>query len=186
MRAAALLCACLFACGPKVSVQPSPFEEDDPRAGASIDERAPTYAELPEAPVGPGARQGQIARAELDAVLDGSPGLLFRHLEVDAVLDGQTFRGWRIVGFAPDSRLFAGVDLQAEDVVVAVNGRAIARPDQLQQVWDSLRTADALVVDVRRGDAKLQLELAIVGPATPAPAEPPASAAVSPARPAQP
>ena len=152
-------------CGPKVNVDPSPFDEDDPRAGAAIDEtRAPTYDELPEAPSGPGAREGVLERAALLAVLDAGPGELLRTFEVAAEHDGERFLGWRVVAFDPDRPRFAGVDLVPGDVLIAINGRSVARPDELQTLWDGLRTADAIVADLMRNGARFQLRWAITPP----------------------
>ena len=47
------------------------------------------------------------------------------------------------------------------DVLLAVNGKPLSRPDQLQAVWDSLRGANQLVAELWRGNAKLRLEFAI-------------------------
>jgi len=148
----------LAGCAPKVHPEASPFENDDPRAGAPVEkEPPPTWEELPVAPPAPGVREGTIARAALNATLDAGPGALLRHLEVAAVLDGNRFVGWRLIALDPDDHSFDGVDLVPGDVLVAINGRSIAKPDELQAVWDLLRTAPAIVADLRRGDGKLQL-----------------------------
>lgn len=156
------------ACGPKVSTDPSPYEQDDPAAGAPAAEKAPTWEDLPVAEAGPGAREGTIERAKLDAILDAGPGATLRHFEVAAEHDGNRFLGWRLVAVDPKHRGFDGIDLLPGDVLVALNGRSVSRPDELQAVWDSLRTADAIVADLKRGEAKFSLRWAIVTPA-PAP-----------------
>lgn len=152
-------------CGPKVSTDPSPYEEDDPAAGAPIENKQPTWEELPVVEAGPGVREGTIERAALVTVLDAGPGAVLRHFEVAAEHDGQRFLGWRLVAVDPRHRGFDGIDLQPGDVLVALNGRSVSRPDELQAVWDSLRTADAIVVDLRRGEGRLQLRWAITAPA---------------------
>jgi hypothetical protein len=163
-----LLALALTACGPKVHPEASPFEEDDPAAGAPVEERPPTWEELPVAEPGPGAREGTIERVALLRVLDAGPGAMLRNFEVAAVHENRRFVGWRLVAVDPQRRIFDGVDLQPGDVLVALNGRVVARPDELQAVWDGLRTADAIVADLRRGEAKFQLKWLI----TPAPAAP--------------
>lgn len=160
MRLPALLVVLAAACGPKVNVEPSPYEEDDPRASAEAP-RPPTWDELPVAPATPAAREGTMTRAALNAVLDAGPGALLATFEVAAELEGKRFVGWRLVALDPDHHAFDGVDLQPGDILVAVNGHAIARPDQLQKLWDSLRTAPVLVADLRRGEGKLQLRWTI-------------------------
>jgi len=156
----------LAGCAPKVHPEASPFENDDPRAGAPVEKTPPpTWEELPIAPPSRrvagsdawGVREGTIARAALNATLDAGPGALLRHVEVAAELDGNRFVGWRLVALDPDDHSFDSVDLVPGDVLVAINGLPIARPDELQTVWDQLRTAPAIVADLRRGDGKLQL-----------------------------
>jgi hypothetical protein len=164
MRWTLLVLILAAACGPKVTTDPSPYEEDDPAAGAPVENAQPTWEELPVAEVGPGAREGTIERAKLDAILDAGPGAVLRHFEVAAEHVGNRFLGWRLVAVDPKHRGFDGVDLLPGDVLVALNGRSVSRPDELQAVWDSLRTADAIIADLRRGEARFSLRWAIVTP----------------------
>ena len=60
-----------------------------------------------------------------------------------------------------DSSPLAQVDVEPGDILLAVNGLSVSRPDQLMVVWDGLRTANQLVCDLRRGDSRLQLRFAI-------------------------
>jgi type II secretory pathway component PulC len=60
------------------------------------------------------------------------------------------FHGWRLVSFYPGDARFAGVDLQAGDVITRVNGKSVEQPDQFMAVWTELRSAHELVVDVER------------------------------------
>jgi hypothetical protein len=154
----------LAACGPKVNPEEPFVEEDDPRAGASIDEpREVRWEELPEAPPpeGPLLREGTIARASLIPVLDQGPGPILSHMEVSAELDGDRFLGWRLVAFDPKHRDFDGIDLAPGDVLVALNGVVLSKPNELQAVWDDLRTADAIVADMRRAGTRFQLKWTI-------------------------
>ena len=43
------------------------------------------------------------------------------------------------------------------DVLIALNGRSIARPNELEAVWEVLRTAEAVVADLERDGGKFQL-----------------------------
>jgi hypothetical protein len=152
-----VLVLALFGCAPKVHVASTPFEEDDPRAGPPKEAPKPRWEELPEAPVAEGAREGTMTRAALHAVLDAGPGALLRHVEVAAELEGERFLGWRLVAIDPQHRGFDGVDLRPDDILVALNGRPLSRPDELAALWDQLRGADVVVADLRRGPGKLQL-----------------------------
>ena len=148
-------------CAPKVNPN-SPADEDlgargKPQPAAT----APVEAARPEAPVGKGLRTGTIERAKLLAVLDGGPGMFLRQLEVTPRLDGQRFVGWQLVQLLDQSGPLVDVDVTPGDVLLAINGKALSRPDQLQTIWDSLRSANSIRAELWRGNAKFALEFAI-------------------------
>jgi hypothetical protein len=165
----------LVGCGAKVHTDPSPFDVDDPSAGAPPAPQAVRWEMRPEASPGPGARDGTIARAALNAVLDAGPGAFLHGFEVAAAMDRGRFTGWRLVQWMQGETRFAGLDLAPGDVLIAINGRPLSRPDQLEALWDSLRTANEVVCDLTRGDARFQLHFTIDPPltATAAPSPPP-------------
>jgi hypothetical protein len=162
-------------CGPKVHMDDSPFEMDDPAAGTAIDgpKAPPAWDTLPEAPppTTPVSRTGTIDRGALDAILDAGPGPILSHVEVSAVTEGDTFYGWRIVQFDPKHRDFDGVDLQPGDVLVSVNGILLSKPDDLNHLWDELRTADAIVADVTRDGTRIELTWSVTAAAAATPAD---------------
>jgi len=176
----ALLClALLGACGPKVSNTTS-FNEDLPseRTTTPDDQAQAPIAEAarPIAPPGKGLRSGTIERAKLIAFLDGGPAMFLRQVEITARLDGSRFVGWQLVQLLDHTGPLHDVDVVPGDVLLAVNGKPLSRPDQLQTVWDSLRTANEVRAQLWRGDAKLELAFAIE-PAVDASAVPPAPSA---------
>jgi type II secretory pathway component PulC len=162
---ALLCCVLLAACGPKVATTPR-FDEDMPRESAASESATPAEAARPEAPPGKGLRTGTIDRAHLITVLDAGPGAFLRQLEVTPRLDGQRFVGWQLVQLLDKTGPLYDVDVAPGDVLLAVNGQSLSRPDQLQTVWDSLRTANELRAQLWRGDAKLELAFAIEPPIT--------------------
>ena len=140
------------ACGPKVHMDDSPFEEDDPRAGAPAEEpAAPVWEQLPEAPAGPGP--------------------ILSHMDVTAEHAGNRFVGWRLVAFDPQHRDFDGVDLRPGDVLVALNGIALVKPDDLETVWEQLRDTDVIVADLIRDGARFQLTWTVTSPQTAPPTD---------------
>jgi hypothetical protein len=183
MRLAALLFA-VGACGPKVAPKDTVFDEELPKEHASAPAAEPVAVERPEAPPGKGLRSGTIERAQLIAVLDGGPGNFLRQLEVTPRMDGERFVGWQLVQLLDKTGPLHDVDVVPGDVLLAVNGKALSRPDQLQTVWDSLRTANELRAQLWRGSAKLELAFAIEpkvdGAAAPAVAPTPAPAPPAP------
>ena len=158
----ALLCVLLIGgCGPKVAPTGSAFDEDLQTRTAEAPAAAPVEQPRPEAPKGKGLRTGTIERAKLIAVLDGGPGAFLRQLEITAHMDGNRFVGWQLVQLLDKHGPLVDVDVAPGDVLLAVNGKPLSRPDQLQWVWDSLRTANELRAQLWRGDAKLELDFAI-------------------------
>jgi hypothetical protein len=152
----------LAACSPKVApAPPQQFDEDFERR-----QTAAEPAELPDdrravAPPGKGLRSGTIRRDRLIAVLDAGPARFLRQFEVTPRMKGQRFVGWQLVQLLDRHSPLYDVDLVPGDVLLAVNGNPVSRPDQLQSTWDALRTANALTAQLWRGDAKLTLEFTI-------------------------
>ncbi|MDB4958049.1 MAG: hypothetical protein JWO36_5618 [Myxococcales bacterium] len=158
----ALLCLFVVACAPAVSTKPAAFENDlDAPHNAATVEAAPEAAPRPVAPPGKGLRAGTIDRAKLVAVLDGGPGAFLRQFEVTPRMAGDRFIGWQLVQVLDHQGPLVDLDVAPGDVLLALNGKPISRPDQLQTVWDSLRTADVVVADLWRGNSKFQIEFSI-------------------------
>jgi type II secretory pathway component PulC len=103
--------------------------------------------------VTPALTPGAIPRAELAKVLDASPAKFLQQVQTEPRFAHGRFHGWRVVSFFPGDSRFAGVDLQAGDVVTRVNGKPIEQPDQFMAVWTELRTSKQLIVDVERAGA---------------------------------
>ncbi|HEY6179093.1 MAG TPA: hypothetical protein VIX73_31785, partial [Kofleriaceae bacterium] len=116
------------------------------------------------APPGKGLRSGTIERAHLVAVLDAGPGNFLRQLEVTPRLTGDRFVGWQLVQLIDRTGPLGDLDLAPGDVLLAVNGKPVARPEQLQVLWDSLRTANEVTAQLWRGEQKLELRFAVQPP----------------------
>ncbi|MCW5805007.1 MAG: PDZ domain-containing protein [Deltaproteobacteria bacterium] len=171
-HAAALVLAFATACGAKVVPAAVGYDEDlggrtrsadDDGAQPARDGEAPRIAERPraEAPPGKGLRHGTIERARLVAILDAGPAMFLRQFEMIARLESERFIGWQLVQLVDRASPLADVDLVPGDVLLAVNGKPLSRPDQLQSVWDSLRTANEVTAQLWRGEMKLTLAFAI-------------------------
>lgn len=161
LLAAALVFAAT-ACGPKVHTTPLAFDEDLSGTPEPVEHATDlTPLARPIAPAGPGLRTGTITRAQLDAVLDAGPASLLRQFEVAPKLDANRFVGWTLVQLLDPTSGLATLDLEPGDVLLAVNGTAIAHPDQLQAVWAALRTANHVSVELWRGTARFALEFTV-------------------------
>lgn len=113
------------------------------------------------APPGKGLRTGTIARARLLTVLNAGPGHFLRQLEVTPRLSGDRFVGWQLVQLIDRSGPLGDVDLASGDILLAINGNPLARPEHLQAVWDALRTANEVTAHLWRGDQKFDLRFKI-------------------------
>lgn len=134
---------------------------DEPRAT-----ELPPVAEAPTeiASEAPARAPGTVSRAEVDAVLARSPGVLLAEVEPEPRFVSGRFHGWRLTRFFPRDARFSTVDLKAGDVVTKINGRSVEKPEQLMQVWNSLKTAGELTLDVERNGAPRTLRWTIVAP----------------------
>lgn len=97
-------------------------------------------------------------------MLDAGPGTFLRQLEVAPRLLGDRFVGWQLVQLLDRQGPLHDVDLVPGDVLLAINGKPLSRPDELQTLWDSLRTANEVTVQMSRGDQKLEMHFTIEPP----------------------
>ena len=154
----------IAACGPK-PLPRGPDDDLEPReAAAPAPAAAPSDDQRAVAPPGKGLRTGTIARDHLVAVLDAGPGTFLRQVEVAPRLSGNQFVGWQLVQVLDHSGPLHDVDLVPGDVLLAINGKPLSRPEQLQTIWDSLRSANEVSARLWRGDQKLELRFTIEPP----------------------
>jgi hypothetical protein len=136
-----------------------------------------------------------LERADVQSVVDAGLGRFLQTVSVEASVDAGRFQGFRIVEVRP-ADAWRGVDLKIGDVVTAINGKPIERPEQAHEVFTSLKHADRLVVSYVRAGSARELALPIVdqsaeSPVTvsprataPKPAAVPGSLPEAPAKPA--
>lgn len=111
-----------------------------------------------------GTRHSTIARADLDAVLDGGLGRFLGRVETEPAREAGQFVGFRIVALerallADDA---AGLGVRAGDVVVRVNGQVVERPEQAVVVWEGLRVASTLAIEYLRAGQRREARFEIV------------------------
>ena len=141
----AISCVWLLACG---GGTPAPRTEPRP---------APARAAAAPAP----AASSALTRADVDAVLQaGIPAFLSR-VEIEPEAADGRFVGFRVVSFFPGDARFSGGPIRAGDVVLAVNGLAIERPEHLFRVWQELRVASEISVDLVRAGRPTRLSYPI-------------------------
>lgn len=143
--------AAVAACGGRSPPPESADEVEDPAEARDLGE--PSGG----APASGPRRGGEVARADLNHVLDAGPGAFLARTEVKVRLVKGQFGGWRVVR-SP----YPDIDLVAGDVVLAVNGRSLEHPVDLERLWRDLRAANSIDVDVERRGQKFALRFAVV------------------------
>lgn len=148
------------ACGPKHT--PSPHDESElPTPQRADTDRQPAGTRAAEPPPRKGARNGTIERPKLVAVLNKGPGAFLGQFEVSPRLEAKRFIGWQLVRLLDRNSPLTAIDVAPGDVLASVNGNSLSRPDQLQTLWDSLRTANSIQAVLWRGATKVDLAFAI-------------------------
>ena len=144
---AALVLAIVVGCGgskPPARTEPSPATSASPPVTASATAPVPT-------------RPGRLSRGEVMATLSRGLGDLLTRIEIEPLLAGGKFRGWRVVKLRQGDPMWTGVDLAPGDVVTAVNGRPIERPEQALAAFQSLAVASELRVTYERNGARREI-----------------------------
>lgn len=131
-------------------------ESETPGAGealGSLREAPPLPAELDA---------GAIARPELEAVLAQGIARFLQKVHTEPMRNAQgRFVGWRLLELFRDDPRGAEWVIRPGDVVVRVNGHSIERPEQFQNVWNSVATSSELVFSVLRGDQTSEIRYRI-------------------------
>jgi hypothetical protein len=138
LSAGALAAAC--ATGPEPRIEETPLSGPaSAAAGGGLAETAETPRPAPPA---------FLSRRDLLRVLDRGPRDFLSSIDEDPGVDGGRFRGWIFRGWR-DPR-FAAADLLPGDLILRVNGQPIEKPEQFMAVWETLRSANELVIDTER------------------------------------
>lgn len=164
---AGLALTALTACGPKVDPnRPTPgegdFDLDDPALAQATTNAPPGERAGGETSLPVKAKKGSVKREDLLAILDQGPAAFLAGVELAPYFREQRFAGWEIVKFWPNDPRFAAVDLQPGDVVTAVNGRELMKPQHFFAVWTALRDASEIVVQGQRANARFELRFRVV------------------------
>jgi len=125
------------------SPPPPPVEETQIVPGVQTETQPPPPPE-PE----PLPSPSWFRRSDLMHVLDRGPADFLASIEQDPLVERGQFHGWIFRGWR--DRRYAIANLRPGDIIVRVSGRPIERPDQFQEVWESLRAATELVLELRR------------------------------------
>jgi S1-C subfamily serine protease len=142
----------LVACATATPLPPVP-EEPTPTPAV-----APLPAPPPPAPCAAFARPGVLRRSVVDRTVKAGLGpWLHGGVVVDPAMQKGRFRGWIVRSLYPNDVCYQQVDLRPGDVVLKVNGQGLERPEQASEVFQSLSSAPALVVEFLREGAPMKL-----------------------------
>jgi type II secretory pathway component PulC len=106
-------------------------------------------------------RPGVLRRAAVVRAVDRGLGQWLSRVRVKPVRAGGRFVGWELLQLYPGDACYAAVDLRPGDVVTRVNGASLEQPDQANEVFQGLRAARALDIELMRQGAARQFSLAI-------------------------
>jgi type II secretory pathway component PulC len=111
----------------------------------------------------------KITRAAVHEVVAAGLGQWLQGVQIERVLEGRKFKGWKIGVLHLANPCYAAVDLRPGDVVTAVNGKGpkqLERPETAQEIFASLMQAPAIEVSfLRNGQPRvLRFEIASTAP----------------------
>ena len=104
----------------------------------------------------------RISRASLVDFVKNGPRHPLQMVEIQPAFRGAEFVGYRITAFSEEGAMSFGSALRAGDVVIAVNERNIALPEDYMAAWASLKTCDKLSVRLIRGGEQLDMSWPVV------------------------
>lgn len=139
-------------------------EAADPLAGERPVATAPTGSGVRAIPAKPAA-QGPLAlpRPILNVVLDAGPGALLAEVPLRPVRDGNgKFAGFAVESIFGGNPMAARFGVKPGDVLLKIAGQRLVTPGDLSVIFGKLRTANELVVDVRRRGEALSFRCPIV------------------------
>ncbi len=111
-----------------------------------------------------------VTRQRLGELLGDGPAHLLSLVEVEGVVtDANDFAGWELLAL-PASRP-PWFDVRVGDVVTAVNGMPLERPEDVFRVYQLLQVASEVRIDLIRGDESRAVRVAIEDEAAPEPDE---------------
>jgi len=110
-------------------------------------EPTPIYRNKIQRPTPP--RDLVLSRPTLHQTLAQGPGHFLQRVRLLPYRHNGKFIGFQIQTLFPGENIRIDAPLIG-DVILRVNGSRIDRPDQLQQVWESLYTANAITIEYWR------------------------------------
>lgn len=149
-----------YACSSAAPAAPPPRVASS-RATSGASAAAPARPPQPPQAASP-AVAGRIDRAALLPVLDAGLGRFLQGVQTKPFLVEGKFVGFEVLSLWPNDPRFQHSGIRLGDVVVRVNGQSIEHPEQALEVWNGLRVASALYIELLRNGRPRELRFAIV------------------------
>jgi hypothetical protein len=96
----------------------------------------------------------------LHNVLGRSAGDFLRLVEIEAETRNGAFVGWRVITLSENKPSW--LDVIPGDVVTSINGMPVERPEDAQRIWETLRIASEVRIDLRRGEQERSFRIPVV------------------------
>ncbi len=127
---------------------------DEAPRGSGATEYVPAKARIPD---------GAIDRVLLDRALAAGPGWLLSEVPLQPTfLAKHKFGGFKLLSVFRNDPKVLRYGIRPGDIVRAVNGQKIVTPGDLLLVFERLKTADVLEIDVQRDGADRQFRFPIL------------------------
>ncbi len=107
---------------------------------------------------------GAVDRGSLEVVLRQGPPWLLSLVPVENVMAGKTLDGWRVQELPLEWR---GIELQAGDVVTAVNAMPLETPTEMFAAWTTLSVASEIKIAYLRDGEPQEMSIPIYGNPSP-------------------
>jgi S1-C subfamily serine protease len=105
-----------------------------------------------------------VEQAELRVFLERGPAYALQQVPVQPTFRDGRFAGYQVESFFKDEpEIAARAGIQVGDVIVSVNKKSIAKPENFYIIWQDLKTAERFSIQIMRGDVEQTLEWVVVG-----------------------
>jgi hypothetical protein len=110
----------------------------------------------------PPAPVTEINRASISNFVKNGPRHPLKMVEVQPAFRGSEFIGYQITAFSHEGAKSFGSAIKAGDIVIAVNDRNLAMPEDYMAAWESLSTCERVSVRLIRSGRAMSLSWPVV------------------------
>jgi hypothetical protein len=115
-----------------------------------------------EREVAPPTPVKEINRSSITSFVKNGPRHPLQMVQVQPAFTGSEFVGYQITAFSDEGAKSFGSAMRAGDIVIAVNDRNLAMPEDYMAAWESLSTCEKLSVRLIRDGKAMSLSWPVV------------------------